>query len=213
MSTLERVTRYTRSRRRKPMLNVDLNAAPPCESRSQEGISTCARSRDEQAGQQGDAIPAPIDLEAYEDDVIITSPGAFAEAKNNSRRNHGKTLVIDLDSEERSSRNKRRRISTNQTIINCDVYVNLEESSNGMKNTAQSLVASQPIPPPPKEPKFSCPVCMGPLVEEVSTKCGHIFCKACIKTAIAAQSKCPTCRRKITMKDTFRIYLPATTRA
>ncbi|CAA3023832.1 Hypothetical predicted protein [Olea europaea subsp. europaea] len=79
MSTLERVTRYTRSRRRKPMLNVDLNAAPPCESRSQEGISTCARSRDEQAGQQGDAIPAPIDLEAYEDDVIITSPGAFAE--------------------------------------------------------------------------------------------------------------------------------------
>ncbi|KAL2508058.1 RING/U-box superfamily protein [Forsythia ovata] len=213
MSTQERYTKYTRVRRRKPMLNVDLNAAPPGESRSQEGTSTRARSQDVQAGQQGDTIPAPIDLEAFEDDVIISSPGAFAEAKNNSRRNRGRTVVVDLESEERSSRNKRRRVSTNQTIINCDVYVNLEGNSNGMKNTAQSAVPSVPIPPPPKEPKFTCPVCMGPLVEEISTKCGHIFCKACIKTAIAAQSKCPTCRRKITMKDTIRIYLPATTSA
>ncbi|KAF8391971.1 hypothetical protein HHK36_022311 [Tetracentron sinense] len=59
--------------------------------------------------------------------------------------------------------------------------------------------------PPPKEPTFSCPVCMGPLAEEMSTKCGHIFCKNCIKAAIVAQSKCPTCRRKLTMKDTIRV--------
>ncbi|CAL0329323.1 unnamed protein product [Lupinus luteus] len=55
-----------------------------------------------------------------------------------------------------------------------------------------------PPPEPPKEPVFNCPICMGPLVEEVSTKCGHIFCKACIKAAISAQNKCPTCRKKIT---------------
>lgn len=79
------------------MLNVDLNAAPPCENRSQEGTSTHARSEDGQASQQGDIIPAPIDLEAYEDDVIISSPGAFAEAKNNSTRNRGRTVVVDLD--------------------------------------------------------------------------------------------------------------------
>ncbi|KAL2549672.1 RING/U-box superfamily protein [Forsythia ovata] len=77
----------------------------------------------------------------------------------------------------------------------------------------KSAVPSLPIPQPPKEPKFTCPVCMGPLVKEISTKCGHIFCKTCIKTAIAAQNKCPTCRRKITMKDTIRFYLPATTSA
>ncbi|CAA2959700.1 E3 ubiquitin- ligase RNF4-like [Olea europaea subsp. europaea] len=211
MSTQERVMRYARSRRRMPMLNVDLNAEPPCESRNQEGTSTRARSQDGQAGQQVDTVPAPIDLEAYEDDVIISSPGAFAEAKYNSIRNRGRTVVVDLDAEERSSRNKRRRVSANQTIINCDVYVNLDGNNNAMKNTAQSVVPSLPISPPQKEPKFSCPICMGPLVDEVSTKCGHIFCKACIKTAIAAQSKCPTCRKKITMKDTVRIYLPATT--
>ncbi|KAF8402123.1 hypothetical protein HHK36_013075 [Tetracentron sinense] len=45
--------------------------------------------------------------------------------------------------------------------------------------------------PPPKELTFHCPVCMGPLVEEMSTKCGHIFCKKCIKAAIAVQSSTP----------------------
>ncbi|KAF5954618.1 hypothetical protein HYC85_007474 [Camellia sinensis] len=116
------------------------------------------------------------------------------------------------DTEERMSRvasntrNKRRRVNTNQTIINCDLYINLEGTSNSMKENVQSV---KPSPPPPKEPTFNCPVCMGPLVEEMSTKCGHIFCKTCIKAAIAAQGKCPTCRRKVTtMKETIRIYLP-----
>lgn len=61
---------------------------------------------------------------------------------------------------------------------------------------------------PPKEPNFSCPICMGLLTEETSTKCGHIFCKECISSTIAAHKKCPTCRRKLKAKDTFRIYLP-----
>lgn len=74
----------------------------------------------------------------------------------------------------------------------------------------QAVTAQSAIPPKPIQPTFSCPVCMGTLVEEMSTKCGHIFCKACIKASIAAQGKCPTCRRKITMKDTIRVYLPAT---
>lgn len=72
------------------------------------------------------------------------------------------------------------------------------------------LTVTLPPPPPPKEPTFTCPVCMGPLVEEMSTRCGHIFCKKCIRAAIAAQSKCPTCRRKISMKNTIRVYLPTT---
>ncbi|KAI3450842.1 hypothetical protein Pfo_007507 [Paulownia fortunei] len=213
MSSQDQIRRYTRARSRRRMLDVDLNAVPPSESRDLEGISNRTRSQDRQVPQEGDAtLPPPIDLEAFDDDVIISSPRAFAEAKNNSRRNRGRTIVVDVDTDERSSRNKRRRVSANQTIINCDLYINLEGSSNSMRKSGQSvaLPPSPPPPPPPKEPTFSCPVCMGPLVEEMSTKCGHIFCKACIKAAIAAQSKCPTCRRKTTVKDIFRIYLPAT---
>uniref|UniRef100_A0A5B7BWT0 RING-type domain-containing protein n=1 Tax=Davidia involucrata TaxID=16924 RepID=A0A5B7BWT0_DAVIN len=210
------------SRRRRMALDVDLNALPS-ENHDQEGTSANAGSQDTEAGQQGVSVPpAPIDVEAFDDDVIISSPRAFAEAKN-SRRNHGRSVVVDVDSEERTSRltpysrNRRRRVSSNQTIINCDLYINLEGSSYSTRDNVRSVASPPapplpppPPPPPPKEPTFSCPVCMGPLVEEMSTKCGHIFCKTCIKAAIASQSKCPTCRRKVTMKDTIRVYLPAT---
>ncbi|PSR94903.1 E3 ubiquitin-protein like [Actinidia chinensis var. chinensis] len=199
------------SRRRKTVLEVDLRV-PPSENPNQVGTSGRANSRDVAPGQQGRSVPpAPIDVEAFDDDVVISSPRAFTEAKNNSRRNRGSTVVVAVGSEERiprvapSGRYKRRRVSSNQTTINGDLYINLEGTSKG--ENAESV---EPPPPPPKERIFSCPVCMGPLVEEMSTKCGHIFCKACIKAAIAAQGKCPTCRRKATVKDTIRIYLPAT---
>ncbi|KAL2557002.1 RING/U-box superfamily protein [Forsythia ovata] len=201
MSSQERIRKYTRVRWRKPRIDADLNVMPQCESQCQEGTST-------HAGQQGGALlPEPIDLEAFDDDVIISSPRTFAEAKINARRNHGRTVVIDVDSEGRFSHNKRKRTPANQIIINLDVYNELVGNNNSMTNNVQSMVLPSPQP---KELTFRCPVCMGPFVEEMSTKCGHIFCKACIQAAIAAQSKCPTCRRKITMKNIIRVYLPAT---
>ncbi|XAR60951.1 Ubiquitin--protein ligase [Bertholletia excelsa] len=200
------------SRRRKIALEVDLNV-PPSDNRDQEGTSSQPSSQNVQVGHQGGDLPsAPIDVDAFDDDVVISSPRTFAEAKNNSRRNHRSTVIVDVDSEERLSRNapngrnKRRRIPSNQTIINCDLYVNLERVELPLPQPSQQL----PLPPPPKEPTFSCPVCMGPLVEEMSTKCGHIFCKQCIMTAIAVQSKCPTCRKKISKRDIIRVYLPST---
>lgn len=63
---------------------------------------------------------------------------------------------------------------------------------------------------PVEEPKFNCPICLCPFTEEVSTKCGHIFCKECIKNAISLQAKCPTCRKKVTAKDLIRVFLPTT---
>ncbi|XP_052211473.1 uncharacterized protein LOC127814187 isoform X2 [Diospyros lotus] len=196
---------YVRNpRRRKVALDLDLNMEP-AGNPDQEGNSGHTNSQNVQAGQQGGSVlPLPIDVDSFDDDVVISSARAFAEAKNNSRRNRQNTLVVDLDSEERevgtSNRNKRRRVSSSQIIINCDLYKN--------KNV-ESMEPSSLPPPPPKEPTFSCPVCMGQFVEEMSTKCGHIFCKSCLKSAIAAQGKCPTCRRKVTMKDTIRVYLPA----
>jgi len=217
------------SRRRKMVLDVDLNVPPPSENRDQNQEGSSAHAGSQQTGQQGGSAPPPppppaIDLEAIDDDVIISSPRAFAEAINNSRRTQERTVVVDVDSEAGSSRvipyhrTKRRRLtqnapnSANPTIINCDLFINLDGSSNYLRENVQIVAPlpppGPPPPPPPKEPTFSCPVCMGPLVEEMSTKCGHIFCKSCIKAAITAQSKCPTCRRKVTMKDTIRVYLP-----
>lgn len=61
------------------MLDVDLNDVPPSESRDQDGTSNRTRSQDRQAAQGDATLPPPIDLEAFDDDVIISSPRAFAE--------------------------------------------------------------------------------------------------------------------------------------
>ncbi|XP_011024631.1 PREDICTED: E3 ubiquitin-protein ligase RNF4 isoform X2 [Populus euphratica] len=194
-------------RRRKTVL--DLNV-PPIEGRDDEGTSTTRIEPPEgvqashQRNGQGPSLPPPtIDVDAIDDDddVIESSPRAFAQAKNNSRR----AVVVDVESGGRFTHNKRRRVPPNQTIINCDLYINLEggsSSSSSKRENVQTL--------PPKEPTFNCPICLCPLVEEMSTKCGHIFCKTCISDAIKRQAKCPTCRKRVTTKELIRVFLPAT---
>ncbi|XP_023157698.1 uncharacterized protein [Zea mays] len=70
-------------------------------------------------------------------------------------------------------------------------------------------VPPEPVKEVPKEPKLSCPICMNEITEAASTVCGHIFCQPCIKAAIKAQKKCPTCRRKLTPRQQHRVYLPS----
>ncbi|KAL3681751.1 hypothetical protein R1sor_024707 [Riccia sorocarpa] len=60
-----------------------------------------------------------------------------------------------------------------------------------------------------KEVKLTCPVCLDEMKDETSTICGHIFCWGCIQGAIAAQRKCPTCRKRLTPRSAHRIYLTA----
>ncbi|KAL8261994.1 hypothetical protein R6Q59_026043 [Mikania micrantha] len=224
MSIQGQVMRYARNGRRRkgvPDLNV-----PSVENLEQAAGSTLSLDQGNQGnvpaiavghGGQihqpiGSTLPATIDVEEFDDDVIISSPRAFEEAKRKSRRT---TLVIDVDAEEVALRlglnqaNKRRRGHPNPPSINCELYVNLEANSSSLRERAH-YVAPEPPPPAQTEPTFSCPVCMGPLVEEVTTKCGHIFCKACITAAIKAQHKCPTCRQKLTNRNLIRVYLPTT---
>jgi len=35
----------------------------------------------------------------------------------------------------------------------------------------------------------------------------HVFCQECIKQAVKAQKKCPTCRKPIMLRHLHRIYL------
>ncbi|KAF5176449.1 RING/U-box superfamily protein [Thalictrum thalictroides] len=245
MSTTE-VTRPLRGyNRRRKLLLVDLNVPPgetleettpqPTQtvpqgrgggsgsggSGSQTNSQTPQGRGGSNTGGSGSQIPATIDVEAIDDEVIISSPTQFAEARKKSRRSHNVALGRNQvsrshpgNSEEDITRlslnsyNMRRRVPPNQTVIDCEQYIDLESNNNAKKETVAK--SQEAVIKPPKEPTFSCPVCMGPLVEEASTKCGHIFCKECIKAVITAQSKCPTCRRKLTMKDIIRVYLPAT---
>ncbi|KAF7039414.1 hypothetical protein CFC21_049414 [Triticum aestivum] len=89
-----------------------------------------------------------------------------------------------------------------------------DSNNNLMIDTADTpatnrfLKSRAPLKEIRKEPKFSCPVCMNELVDASSTICGHIFCQKCIQASIQAQSKCPTCRRTLTMNSFHRVYLP-----
>ncbi|XP_062515995.1 E3 ubiquitin-protein ligase RNF4-like [Corticium candelabrum] len=61
---------------------------------------------------------------------------------------------------------------------------------------------------------ITCPVCMDSadqiLADKrklVSTTCGHVFCGKCIRSAIRRQHMCPTCRKRLSLKQFHPIYL------
>ncbi|KAF7809365.1 E3 ubiquitin-protein ligase RNF4-like [Senna tora] len=146
-------------KRRKTALDLDLNCAPPGENREQEdGPSQQIEPQEVQAGHQQPVLqPAMIDVEAIDDDVVESSPRAFAEAKNNSRRNRLRTIVVvDLDNV----------CLYDEPVYH--VYSVLFQHPQGKKRLARENVTRPPEPP--KEPVFNCPICMCPLEEEMSTR-------------------------------------------
>lgn len=124
------------------------------------------------------------------------------QARERSRRNGRATELPNEELEsQRSYTAGSSRIGSHLLSVHLDV-----------QRTALSESAATPQIPPvsqPKEPTFICAICIDEIVEATSTKCGHIFCKTCIDAALDTQKKCPTCRRKLKVKDTFRVYLPA----
>jgi late competence protein required for DNA uptake (superfamily II DNA/RNA helicase) len=71
----------------------------------------------------------------------------------------------------------------------------------------KSFPPDSPVQEKEEERKLRCVICMDTMKDETSTTCGHIFCESCIQGAIKAQKKCPTCRKKLTMKNIHRIYI------
>uniref|UniRef100_A0A1J3DKP7 Putative SWI/SNF-related matrix-associated actin-dependent regulator of chromatin subfamily A member 3-like 1 n=1 Tax=Noccaea caerulescens TaxID=107243 RepID=A0A1J3DKP7_NOCCA len=140
--------------------------------------------------QQSTVQTPMIDVDAIEDDdddVVESTATAFNRAKRyKSRSARRGPLVVDVDS----------GISKNRTRLRSD-------QANVELNNSRKAKAVE-------EPKFNCPICMCPLTEEMTTKCGHIFCNKCIRNAISIQPKCPACRKKVTPKDLIRIFLPTT---
>jgi hypothetical protein len=79
---------------------------------------------------------------------------------------------------------------------------------------ASALVAVPPATVEDSEPgnvsKASgpqCPICQDTCEAPASTSCGHVFCQECIRLALREKSVCPTCRKRITMKNVHRIFL------
>ncbi|XP_035834506.1 TNF receptor-associated factor 6-like isoform X2 [Helianthus annuus] len=65
------------------------------------------------------------------------------------------------------------------------------------------LGASSSMPP-----TFECPICMGPLVEQMATRCGHMFCEGCIRD-IQVGKCCKVFNRCITDWKLSNPYYPS----
>ncbi|ESQ49310.1 hypothetical protein EUTSA_v10021816mg [Eutrema salsugineum] len=101
---------------------------------------------------------------------------------------------------------RKRKIHVNQSDEDNGAETYTQKNKKHSRTSKRNSKAVAPV----EEPKFYCPICMCPLTEETSTKCGHIFCNSCIKKAISHQPSCPSCRKHVTASDLIRIYLPTT---
>ncbi|KAL6616613.1 hypothetical protein ACP70R_038883 [Stipagrostis hirtigluma subsp. patula] len=167
----------------------------------------------------------PIDVEAFDDDVVIYPSRSLPQTRQRSTRMERITVIIDDDSETTPeppgdaldehvstllSLGINRRHELPRVPINCPVISLLDTPEVSVVRPSVIQAPLEPVKEVPKEPKFTCPVCMNELTEASSTICGHIFCQKCIKASIQAQKKCPTCRKKLSNSSYHRVYLPTT---
>lgn len=60
------------------------------------------------------------------------------------------------------------------------------------------------------ESPITCPICLENVRNHspVSTTCGHIFCKECLRQALQSVKKCPMCKKSLTRTSQYHdIYI------
>ncbi|CAG7868869.1 unnamed protein product [Brassica rapa] len=183
------------------------------------GVVTRSLRRQQQANIVGQIPTEHEEDQNDDDDVVESTASAFDRAKRDkSRGSRRGTLVVDLDSggtTRASTQHQSEQANVEPKDSVSSVMVFSFVLLLGLRLTyfvclVQRKSNKSVVAAPVEEPKFNCPICMCPLTEEMSTKCGHIFCKSCIKEAISRQAKCPTCRKDVTAEDLIRVFLPTT---
>ncbi|KAJ4886038.1 RING/U-box superfamily protein [Raphanus sativus] len=146
-------------------------------------------------------------FDRHTDSVFIYCAKAKRHKSRGSRRG---PLVVDLDSATRIQNGNSLEVFTSVSLFTIMVLMSAGGGTTKVSKNCTQHQSDQPNVAPVEEPKFNCPICLCPFTEEMSTKCGHIFCKNCIKEATSRHAKCPTCREKVTVKDLIRVFLPTT---
>jgi hypothetical protein len=90
-----------------------------------------------------------------------------------------------------------------------EYFFQIGNATKSLETNKKNPELKNKAPESPKEPSIICPICIGPFVEETTTRCGHIFCKNCIKSALTARRICPVCGVKATMRGLVKVYLPS----
>ncbi|KAK7280432.1 hypothetical protein RJT34_25496 [Clitoria ternatea] len=153
--------------------------------------------REAQVGQRSAYPPEPLQPAPQHEPPL-------PQARNHSRRIR-RLRIRSLDDILSDDQNGEHRSTPDEIII--------VSNTNYMSENARQLPDPKPeleLETEPTGPIFNCPICMSQFTEEMSTRCGHIFCNQCIRAAIYTQGKkCPTCRKRVNLKDLRRVFLPA----
>lgn len=164
------------------------------------------------------------DDDSSNDDVEIlsASSSSFSQGRRSMSNRRGRSTVINLEDLElqvepagsrmpfgRARPLKHQNRSCEQNTLSCRDLVDLTTpSEEGQYISSNVTKKRKPAPSAEvKEIKLSCAICMENMKEETTTICGHVFCKKCIVRAIEVNKRCPTCRKKLTMKNIHRIYI------
>ncbi|KAL3657292.1 hypothetical protein V7S43_017799 [Phytophthora oleae] len=114
--------------------------------------------------------------------------------------------ILDVQTNDAPLRRKRRRpgsaasdngLLTPKRQRNTDVM-------NSAASTGISMHNSEVVEEFKR--RLKCSICLDVLENMTSTICGHVFCAACIRQAIRANSKCPLCQRRLHLKDIHRLF-------
>jgi len=89
-------------------------------------------------------------------------------------------------------------------------------NASGQNTSLETSTSStdDPDTEPTQKNKITCPICMDDentikrrKRQLTSTTCGHVFCDKCIRSAVQMQNKCPTCRKKLSLRQLHPIFL------
>lgn len=175
-----------------------------------------------------------IDLTASgdEDYIDLTSPNGLRE--NRMPIVLGQPNVIP-EHRRRRQRHRRTRSSRNNETHSVNIIESVDSdaenddieelpdldepvfpdpglNSNSYQPEANTSLNSSLTSPDLKT--MDCPICMDNSREIrrskrqlATTTCGHIFCSTCIRRAVTSQHACPTCRKKLTLKQIIPLFI------
>nr|CAB3265656.1 E3 ubiquitin-protein ligase RNF4 [Phallusia mammillata] len=156
--------------------------------------------------------PFPVSRPQLDGSIILISPSPDSIQRRTTWSRSNQLDVIDLTNNSNTDIVDLTEAESNKPKCDCsnpNCGIN-----NGTGTECSSLTSGQLDNSSAWFSTMTCPICLETLITTIqkgqkisSTICGHIFCEACILTAIKVGKRCPTCRRLLAERHVHPLFL------